>query len=164
MKDVRLFSFVLAVVLVAPGRALPQADPADPAAAARELVVTMQADAQLRAILPLIFQQLKPVIVQGRPEVERDYDAIQPLMLGAVNARLGDFVDAMAALYARHFTAEELRQITAFYRGPAGQKFLQVMPAISQESLAMGQKLGQEIARDLQARITDELRKRGHKI
>jgi hypothetical protein len=154
-------ALVLAVVLVAPGRALPQADPA---AAARELVVTMQADAQLRTILPLIFQQLKPVIVQGRPEVERDYDAIQPLMLDAVNARLGDFVDATATLYARHFTADELRQITAFYRGPAGQKFLQVMPAISQESLAMGQKLGQEIARDLQARITDELRKRGHKI
>jgi hypothetical protein len=154
-------ALVLAVVLVAPGRALPQSDPA---AAARELVVTMRADAQLRTILPLIFQQLKPVIVQGRPEVERDYDAIQPLMLDAVNARLGDFVDATATLYARHFTADELRQITAFYRGPAGQKFLQVMPAISQESLAMGQKLGQEIARDLQARITDELRKRGHKI
>jgi hypothetical protein len=159
-----LLAVVLAVMLIAHDRAPAQAQGSDSAAAARELVVTMQADAQLRTILPLIFQQLKPVIVQGRPEVERDYDAIQPLMLGAVNSRLGDFVDAIAALYARHFTADELRQLTAFYRGPVGQKFLQNMPAISQESLAMGQKLGQEIARDLQARITDELRKRGHKI
>jgi hypothetical protein len=154
----------LAAALWCGERSAAQTAPADTAAAARELVVAMQADAQLRTLLPLIFQQLKPVIVQGRPEVERDYDAIQPLMQNAVNARVGDFVEAMAALYARHFTADELRQITAFYRGPAGQKFLQIMPAISQESLAMGQKLGQEIARDLQSRITDELRKRGHKI
>lgn len=164
MRSMGMVFCVLAVVLLAPGRATAQPVPPDVAAAARELVVTMRADDQLRTILPLIMQQLKPAIVQGRPEVARDFDAIMPLMLEAMTARLNDFVDAMAALYAQNFNVEELREITAFYHGKAGQKLLQAMPTIAQQSLAMGQKLGQEIARDLQDRITEELRKRGHKI
>jgi hypothetical protein len=154
----------LVFVLGLPAHAVSQPVPQDAATAARELVVTMRADDQLKTILPLIMQQIKPAIVQGRPEVARDFDAIMPLMLDAMNARLSEFVDAMAALYAHNFSAEELREITAFYHGKAGQKFLQAMPALAQQSLAMGQKLGQEIAKDLQARITEELRRRGHKI
>jgi hypothetical protein len=38
------------------------------------------------------------------------------------------------------------------------------MPVIAQESMAMGQKLGQEIAAELRSRMIEELRKRGHRI
>jgi uncharacterized protein len=164
MYAVRMLIYALAVVLLGTGGAPAQAVPPDAAAAARELVVTMRADDQLRTILPLIMQQIKPAVVQNRPEVARDFDAIMPLMLEAMQARINDFVDATALIYAQNFAADDLREITAFYKGKAGQKFLQVMPAIAQQSLAMGQRLGQEIARDLQGRMTDELRKRGHKI
>jgi hypothetical protein len=157
------WALIVGLILL-PARAAPQAAPQDAEAAARELVVTMRADDQLKTILPLILQQLKPAIVQGRAEVARDFDAIMPLMLEAMNARLNEFIDAIAALYAKNFSAEELREITAFYHGKAGQKFLQAMPLLAQQSLAMGQQLGQDIARDLQSRITDELRKRGHRI
>jgi hypothetical protein len=73
-------------------------------------------------------------------------------------------VDGIALIYARNFTADELRQLTAFYRGPIGQKFLEKMPQIAQESMAMGQKFGQELAGNLRDRIIEELRKRGHNI
>ena len=35
---------------------------------------------------------------------------------------------------------------------------------IAQQSMAMGQKFGEELMNDLQTRMKDELRKRGHKI
>ena len=57
-----------------------------------------------------------------------------------------------------------MRQLTAFYRQPIGQKLLEKQPAIVQESMAVGQKFGQAVAAELQARIVEELRKRGHKI
>ena len=47
-----------------------------------------------------------------------------PIMLEGMSARLNEVLDKVAALYARVFTAAELREITAFYRGPTGQKFV----------------------------------------
>jgi hypothetical protein len=57
-----------------------------------------------------------------------------------------------------------MRQLTAFYRGPVGQKFLDKMPAIMQESMSVGQKFAQTFAGELRERMLDELRKRGHKL
>jgi uncharacterized protein len=137
---------------------------ADELGAARELITTMRAADNFKAIMPSILRTLKPAIVQNRPEVERDYDAIVPLMLASMSARLNEIIDQIAALYARNFTTDELREITSFYRGAVGQKFVQKQPLIMQESMAIGQQFGQSFAREMQSRITDELRKRGHKI
>jgi uncharacterized protein len=136
----------------------------DAVAAARELVTASRAADQLKTLLPLFMQQLKPAIVQGRAEVARDYDAIMPQLIESMNARSEAFAEGVATVYAHNFTADELHQLTAFYRGPVGQKFLERMPAIAQESLAMGQKFGQEIAGELRSRMIEELRKRGHSI
>jgi hypothetical protein len=136
----------------------------DTVAAARELVTTSRAADQLKTLLPLIMQQLKPAIVQGRADVARDFDVVMPQLVEAMSARSDSFAEAIAVIYARNFSADELRQVTAFYRSPIGQRFLEKMPTIAQESMTMGQKFGQEIAVELRTRMIEELRKRGHDI
>ncbi len=158
----RLAAACVAVFVAGPAR--PQSPPPDALSAARELIMTMRTADQFKAILPVVIRNLKPAIVQSRPEVERDFDAIMPLLLDAMNARVSEIVDQITALYARTFTVDELREVTAFYRGPTGQKFLQRLPQITQESMAIGQKFGQSVATEMQGRIIEELRKRGHKI
>ena len=155
---------ILAVTLLCGGPAATQTTPPDALAAAKELVVTMRAADQLKNLFPIIMQQLKPAIVQGRPQVEKDYDAIMPALVEGMLARSGELIDLMADVYARNFTAAEIRQISAFYRGPVGQKFLEKMPAITQESMSAGQKWGQTVAGEMRGRIIEELRKRGHNI
>jgi uncharacterized protein len=159
-----LNAILLAVTLLSGNAAAAQTPSPDVVAAAHELVVTMRAADQLKTLLPIIMQQLKPAIVQGRPQVERDYDAVMPLILEGITARGGEFVDLVAAVYARNFTADEIRQVTAFYRSPVGQKFLEKMPVVTQESFAAGQKWGQAVAAEMRNRIIEELRKRGHNI
>ena len=154
----------LAAVGAAPAQAPAQSPPADAMAAARELVVTMRTADQFKVLMPVIVRNLKPAIVQNRPEVDRDYDAIMPLMLEAMNARVASLIDEITALYARSFTVAELNDITGFYRSPTGQKFLEKLPAITQDSMAIGQKFGQTVVAEIQDRIVEELRKRGHKI
>ena len=149
------------ICLLAAGPAGAQSPSPDTLAAARELIVTMRAADYFKTIMPAIVQQLKPAIVQNRPQVERDYDAIMPLMLDSMNARVSEIIDQVAALYARNFTAAELNEVVAFYRGPTGQKFIQKLPLITQESMVIGQRFGQSIAAELRSRIVDELRKRG---
>ena len=133
-------------------------------AAARELVETMRAADQFKTIMPLLMRQLKPMITQGRPEIERDFDSILPQIMAAAEGRMNEFVGGVAALYATHFNADELRQITAFYKAPVGQKFLQVLPKVMQDSMVLGQKFGESIAGDMRGRMIEELRKRGHNI
>jgi uncharacterized protein len=155
---------LLAIALFTGGPAAGQSVSPEATAAARELLTTMRMADQLKAILPLLMKQLGPVIAQGRPEVERDLESLMPLMLELVNKRSAELVDATAVVYVRHFTVDEMRQLTAFYREPIGQKLLEKLPAITQESMGVGQKFGQVVAAELQARIVEELRKRGHKI
>jgi uncharacterized protein len=154
----------LAAWLLAGGPAVAQSPPPEAMDAARELVTTVNAADQFKALLPLIVRNLKPAIVQNRPEVEHDYDIIMPILMAGMNARVDEIVEQIAAIYARNFTADEMREVTAFYRGPTGQKFLEKQPVILQDSMAIGQKFGQSIAIEMQNRIVEELRKRGHKI
>lgn len=160
----RSWTLYLTVFLLAATPALSQAPPPDATAAARELLATMRFSDQFKAIMPVIIQNLKPAIVQNRPEVERDFDTLMPTLLESMTARLDELSDLTASVYARNFTAEELRDVTAFYRTPTGEKFLQRLPTVTQQSMALGQKFGQTVASELQGRMIDELRKRGHKI
>jgi hypothetical protein len=149
------------------GRQVSAQSPSPPpeiVAAARDLVTASRAADHLKMLLPAIMQQLKPAIVQGCPDVGRDFDAIMPQLIDATEARSEAFAEGVVVIYARNFTADELREVTAFYRGPVGQKFLEKMPVIAQESVAMGQKFGQEIGAELRNRMIEELRKRGHNI
>ncbi|MGP0089964.1 MAG: DUF2059 domain-containing protein [Xanthobacteraceae bacterium] len=136
----------------------------DATAAARSLVTTMKMGEQFKALLPVIMQGLKPALVQNRPEVERDFDAMMPMMLEAFTPYYSAIVDGIVAVYASNFTAQELRDIEAFYRQPAGQKLLAKTQTIMQQSMQVGQGFGQQAAEDLRQRMTDELRKKGHKI
>jgi hypothetical protein len=154
----------LTIFLLVSGPAFAQSPPPDAVAAARELVTTIKGADQFKALMPIILKNLKPAIVQGRPEVDRDYDAIMPILLEGMAARVNEIIDEVTAIYARNFTADELREVAAFYRGPTGQKFLQKQPVILQDSMAIGQKFGQSVAAEMQNRIVEELRKRGHKI
>ncbi|HKY87934.1 MAG TPA: DUF2059 domain-containing protein [Pseudorhodoplanes sp.] len=155
--------FLTAALLLA-AQARAQSPSPDAMAAAKELVEASKTTDAFKTLLPMMMQQIKPVVVQKRPAVEKDFDQIVPLMIEAANEQVGKFAEGIAVIWASNFTADELRQVSAFYRTPAGQKFLQQMPVIAQQSMAMGQKFGESLMNDLQGRMKDELRKRGHKI
>ncbi len=155
---------VFAGMLLSAARAPAQSPSAETLAAARDLVVTMKATDQFNAIFPILMQSLKPAIVQDRPAVEKDFDAILPVIIESLRSRTTEMVDLMAAIYAQNFNVAELRDIAAFYRTPTGQEMLANLPAITQQSVVAGQKMAQSMLGDLQQRMIEELRKRGHSI
>jgi uncharacterized protein len=69
---------------------------------------------------------------------------------------LDDVQKTTIQIYARHFTVEDLDQLSAFYRSPIGKKMLTKMPVIMQESM---QVTMQQLQRRLPA-IQEELMKR----
>jgi|AmaraimetFIIA100_FD_contig_81_487541_length_1471_multi_5_in_0_out_0_2 hypothetical protein len=55
----------------------------DGIAAAKELLTVMHAVDNFKAMMPHLVQAIRPVVAQGRPDVERDFDAIVPTLLSA---------------------------------------------------------------------------------
>jgi len=45
------------------------------------------------------------------------------------------------AIYSRYFTPQEMDQLAAFYRTPTGQKTLNMLPQLAQESMRAGQSI-----------------------
>ena len=73
-------------------------------------------------------------------------------------------VDNAAALYAKYFSAEELRAIEAFYRTPAGEKYMQNSRMLAEQSRQIGEESSRKAADDLKERMTQALREKGHKF
>ncbi|MBR0871751.1 DUF2059 domain-containing protein [Bradyrhizobium tropiciagri] len=160
----------LLVVLMSLSAPLARAQTAAPApapealAVARELVTTMHLVDQFKALMPAIMKSFKPAIVQGRNDVEHDYDALTPVLLDSFQARFSELSEAIAIVYANNFSPDDLRGLITFYKSPVGQKLLEKTPAVTQQSLLAGQKFGQSVAVELRQRIIEELRKKGHNI
>lgn len=57
------------------------------------------------------------------------------------------FIEKIVPLYDKYYTIDDLRAVNAFYSSPAGQKILATLPQIMQESMAVGQAWGQEVAK-----------------
>ena len=119
--------FLLAAILTAVLAVGPSAaQTPDSLAAARELVTTMRMTDQLKTVLPIIMQSMRPAIVQDRPDVGREYDALLPTMLEIANQRMASYVDDMAAKYGCRSTVRtELGgRIADAHEGRAAQERL----------------------------------------
>lgn len=152
----------ITVFLSAPVQA--QTPDPDSKAAARELITTIKLGDQFKALLPMIFKAMKPAIVQNRPDVDHDFDALVPVLTGKMTVRISELEDSMVEIYANNFSGAELRDLVAFYKSPTGQKFLQKTPLITQQTMAAGQKFGQSAGAEAQKEMIEQLRSKGHTL
>ena len=90
--------YVLGLCFVAAPAVSQQGAPADALPVARELITVMRATDQFKLIFPTIMESLKPAIVQGRPQIEKDIDAMMPVLLEGVNSRINEITDQMAGV------------------------------------------------------------------
>lgn len=69
-------------------------------------------------------------------------------------ANSDEFVELMIPVYGKYYSHEEIKQLIAFYKTPIGKKVTATLPAITQDSMAVGQqwgmKLGQQVMEELQ--------------
>lgn len=69
----------------------------------------------------------------------------------------------VAAVYAKHFTQDDVRAMVAFYESPVGRKMIQAMPAVVQESMMIGQRWAQTELPRITSVLQERLRAEGFK-
>jgi hypothetical protein len=123
-------------------------------AAARELIGTMKLEDQFKAQVPSLIANIKPVIVQNRPEVEKQYKAMMPTFQQQATQRVNELTDALATIYAQNFTVDELHAIATFYGTPAGRKLNELNPAVNSQSM--------QAVKQFQLAVLDNIKKQMH--
>lgn len=81
----------------------------------------------------------------------------------AVAVFANETMKASPPVYARNFTAQELRDIVAFYRTPTGAKALHTMPKVMGEVMAQIGPRAQAFQQELNAKMVAILEKHGYK-
>ena len=150
----------------------PQAAPAgapqasgDALEAARELVTVISEGSKA--------QMISNLTAQVWPSIEQSLRAQNPKVDAAASGELRqeyerllteDYNKIMSdapAIYARYLTAQEIRDVTAFYRTPSGAKALQVMPQATAEISAMSLERLQGLQERVYLAFLNILQKRG---
>jgi uncharacterized protein len=158
-----LISAFLVMGVPVPSATAQTAPPADALAAAAELFTLLSPDMmqQLTAGLtqsfwPLIQGQLAgKVDAAAQEQLKVEFERIQ-------RDSLREVMKDAPAIYARHFTASELRELTAFYKTPLGQKSLKAMPQIMADSVQLIMPRMPEIQARTQTAFEKILRDRGY--
>jgi uncharacterized protein len=70
----------------------------------------------------------------------------------------------MAKIYANDFTEQEMKDLTAFYKSPLGQKVLSQEPRSIQASMSFMSQWAQSFSEAVIADFRTEMKKRGKPI
>lgn len=125
--------------------------PAAQRQAAEELLRAMQMEQTATTALD---QMMAAQLIQ-RPELK----AVEPEMRSFLDKYMSwaALKDDLADLYAREFSAKELKELRKFYASPTGQKFTGKQGPLMAAGIALGQRRMQEHLPELQQSIAQKL-------
>ena len=159
----RLLGLLLLALSVAlPARA--QEPSPETMTAARDLSAIMTGDtitqltaAMANQIWPSIEQQLgAKVDAATLAEIRAEFE-------GSLKAFTAEVMKDAPEVYARHFSAQELRDMVAFYKSPTGSKALHEMPKVMADVGGRMAPRMQTLQTDLDQRMRAILQKHGYK-
>lgn len=128
-------------------------------AAARAAITAIHATEQFDSILPNAARALKSELIQKDPNLEALITKTVDDKALALASRRADLETEAARAYAKAFTEDELKAITAFYNSPAGIKLIAEAPVVTREVLKSAQIWQNGIARDLAEQVGEVLAK-----
>jgi hypothetical protein len=153
---------LLSLILVAaPARA--QEPSASHLAAARELMDTTGVLNPVNELIPTFTDQIRKQSLT-RPELSKDLDEVLKTVGPEMQLQRQQVTNIVARTYARWLTEAELKEITTFFKSPAGAKFNKVQPDLVDNVVNDVQVWTQQASEYLMVRVRAEMGKRGHQM
>lgn len=130
-------------------------------AAAKEILELKKASAVYQGAVVSTIQNVKNALLQTNINLQKDIEEISLKLARDLSGRESEIGDGMAAIYATHFTEQELKDLLAFYKSPLGKKSLEQEPKSIEASLNYMRNWGEDLALEVNERFREELKKRG---
>jgi uncharacterized protein len=158
-----LLAFALAVSATT-GHAQTPEPSANAVALAKEIITLKATTAGFDAIGPSVVEKAKAVFLQTNPMLGKDLNEVAAKLRTEYASRFAEPLNTTAKTYASKFTEQELKEILAFYKSPAGKKVVVQEPEILQQSMAVVDKWASDLSEEIIIKMRAEMKKRGHDI
>lgn len=105
------------------------------------------------------------VLIQGNPTLDRPLKEVTVALIAEMRPRVEELRQIMARAYAQQYTEQELKEILAFMKTPAGKKF-----ASSDTKIVQDQVYGQvdawlsKFAQEVTEKIRAEMKRKGYNM
>ena len=127
--------------------------------AARDTINALGVTSQFDRILPMIAERLKAGQIQAFPDLQEQISDIVDKKALELAPRRADLERESAMIYAKTFSADELKAIADFYQTEPGKKLLKDGPIAMRELLKAADIWGAGVDRDLGNSVTAEVQK-----
>lgn len=118
----------------------------------------------LDTVLPILVQRVQTRLISLRPDLHAEISsAVQDVAL-KLAARRADLDSAIALIWARIFTEDELNQISEFYNSSVGKKLVEVGPEIGATTIQSVDNWSSRVGEELLDKSREELKKRGYEL
>jgi hypothetical protein len=137
----------------APGTKLDPAKEAD----IRKLLDVAGTKALVAQTMDAMLKSMKPVLTHSLPP--GDYrEKLVELFFAKFSAKANpqQLLDMAVPIYDKSFSAEEIKDLIAFYQTPLGQKAIVTVPKITAELQEAGRKWGETAGRDAMLEVLAE--------
>jgi uncharacterized protein len=117
------------------------------------------------AVLDRMLPQMIEVIRKANPEIPQQVlDALANDGKEEFHKALPELIEPMISIYDANYSADEVRQLLAFYQSPLGRKMIARMPEITQQSIAVGNAWGASAGERVAARIRASAKQKGYDL
>jgi hypothetical protein len=159
----RMAATSVALLMLA-GPAFAQTEPsASHLSLAREVAIGSGMTRSFDAMTEPLLAQLQQMNVT-RPEIKQDLDQVVTMLRPEVEQHKQKMVDNAARAFAASMTEAELKEVAAFYKTPAGIKYVQVQPMLLDSIVKDLATWTQNVSEYIMIRARAEMGKRGHNL
>ncbi len=124
-----------------------------------EVMHTRDAMKSMMDIMPKQMRQLVHEDLQKTPNLPPDFEEQMNKKTDEMlkNFPVEEFLQAVAPVYQKHFTKGDIEALVGFYSGPTGQKFLQEIPAITQEAMQASSEVMRKFRDQVMRQVQEEV-------
>jgi hypothetical protein len=133
-------------------------------ALAKEVVVGSGVGKSFETMIPQFLEEARQSLTSGRPELAKDLTEVINGLRPEFEAQGEDMLAIAAKVVASRLSEQELKDVSAFFKSPSGQKYVQVQPYMLDDMFRQMQAWTQKLSEQVITRIRAEMKKRGHDI
>ncbi|MDE2065157.1 MAG: DUF2059 domain-containing protein, partial [Bradyrhizobium sp.] len=108
-----------------------------------------------------IIERAKAQLLGSNLNYQKDLNEIATSIAQQSAGKEKEIGEQMARIYANDFTEQELKELTAFYKSPLGQKLLTTEPKSIQASMQYMNQWAQSFGEHVVAEFRTQMQKRG---
>jgi hypothetical protein len=163
-KALSRFAVIVAVGCACLTAARAQEPSAAALAAARDMLAVKGGAAFFDPVVPGVIESVKNSFLPTNPNLSRELNDIAALLRKDYEPKRGEILNTVTRVFAQRFTEQELKDMTAFYKSPLGQKMLKEEPLAIEQSLKSTQDWANAFSETVMARFRSEMLKKGHQL